>query len=107
MPLHTEDLIGFGGWLAQNPASLKENASCCGLSALKTLKAWACLGGSVKRLTLDFGSGHGLTLREIEPHVRFCTDSMEPAWDSVSLSLSLPLPCSGARSLSLSLKINK
>ena len=38
---------------------------------------------SVKRLTLDFGSGHDLTVHEIEPRVRLCTDS------TLSLSLSL------------------
>ena len=42
---------------------------------------------SVKCPTLDFGSGHDLTIREFEPHSRVCTDSTEPAWDSVSLSL--------------------
>ena len=47
----------------------------------------------VKHLTLDFvGSGHDLMLCEIEPHVRFHTDSTEPAWDS--LPFSLPIPCS-------------
>ena len=44
---------------------------------------------SVKRLTLDFGSGRDLTVRGIEPHVGLCTDSTEPSWDSLSLSLSL------------------
>ena len=34
---------------------------------------------SVKRLTLDFGSGHGLTAREIEPRVGLCADRAEPA----------------------------
>ena len=55
----------------------------------------------VKHPTLDFGSGHDLTVHEFEPHVKFCTGSAEPAWDSLSpffLSLSL---------LALSLKINK
>ena len=51
---------------------------------------------SVKRLTLDFGSGHDLMVRGIEPRVGLCADSVEPAWDFLSLSL-----------LSLSLKINK
>ena len=46
---------------------------------------------SVNGLTLDFSSGRDLTVREIEPHVRLCADSAEPAWDSLSLSLSLPL----------------
>ena len=60
---------------------------------------------SIKRPTLCFGSGHGLTGCGFEPHVWFCNDGMEPAWDSVSYSLlhsaSPPLM------LSLSLKINK
>ena len=52
---------------------------------------------SVKRPTLDFGSGHGLTVREFEPCVGLCVDSVELALDS--LSLCPPL-------LVLSLKIN-
>ena len=47
-------------------------------------------------MTLDFGSGHDLTVHEFEPCVRFCADSEEPTWDSLSLPLSV--------SLSLSLK---
>ena len=60
---------------------------------------------SVEYLMLDFGSDHDLTVHGIEPCVRFCTDSVEPAWDSLSPSLFLLLPhlCS----CSLSLKINK
>ena len=57
-----------------------------------------CPGGSVKRLTLDFGSGHDLTVLEIEPHIGVGADSAEPAWDSLSFPLSLP---------ALSLKIKK
>ena len=34
---------------------------------------------SVKRLTLDFGSGHDLVVPEIKPCVQLCTDSAEPA----------------------------
>ena len=45
----------------------------------------------VKRLTLGFGSGHDLVVGEFEPRVRFCVDSTEPAWNSLSLSLSLSL----------------
>ena len=45
---------------------------------------------SVKRLTLDFGSGHDLTVCEFEPQVRLSSDSVEPAWDPLSLSLSAP-----------------
>ena len=55
---------------------------------------------SVKRLTLDFGSGHNLTGHGIEPRVS-CTDSTEPAWGSLSPRLSAPFPHV------LSLKINK
>ena len=57
------------------------------------------LGGSVG---LDFGSGHDLTVRELEPRVRLYTDSVEPAWDSFSPSLSAP-----PHSRLLSLKTNK
>ena len=57
----------------------------------------------VKHLTLDFGSGHDLTVCEMELHIELCTDSTEPAWDSLSLSLC-PSP---ARSLSLSLSLSK
>ena len=47
----------------------------------------------VKRLTLDFSSGHDLMVREFQPHVRLCADSAEPVWDSLSLlSLSLTSP---------------
>ena len=53
----------------------------------------------VKCLALDFGSDHDLMVYEIEPYSRFCANSMEPAWDSLSPSLSTP-PL-----LSLSLKI--
>ena len=58
---------------------------------------------SVKRLTLGFRSGHGLTVHEFEPHRGLCADSVEPAWDSMNPSLSaLPL-----RSLSLFLKLKE
>ena len=40
----------------------------------------------VKLSTLDFGSGHGLTVCEIKPGVGLCGDSAESAWDSLSLS---------------------
>ena len=30
-------------------------------------------------IRLDFGPGHDLTAGGIEPHARFCIDSMEPA----------------------------
>ena len=58
-----------------------------------TRGAW--VAQSVKRMTLDFVSGHDLTVCEFEPHIGLCPDSVEPAWVSVSpLSLSLPPPLS-------------
>ena len=71
--------------------------------------AWMAL--LVKCSTLDFGSGHDLTVREFEPHVKLCTGCVESAWDSLSPSLPPPLPlpcwCTCVCALSLSLKINK
>ena len=46
---------------------------------------------SVKLLTLDLGSGHNLMVLEIQPHVRLCTKSAEPAWDPLSLPPPAPL----------------
>ena len=43
---------------------------------------------SVKHPTFDFGSSHDLTVCEFKPCLGLCTDSMEPAWDILSLSLS-------------------
>ena len=43
---------------------------------------------ALKHPTLGFTSGHDLTVREIEPRVRLCADSVEPTWDSLSPSLS-------------------
>ena len=60
---------------------------------------------SVKHPTLDFGSGHDLTVREFEPDVGICADSVEPAWDS--LSPSLPLCSSPTCALSLKYNLRK
>ena len=57
----------------------------------------------VNRLTLDFSSGHDLTVGEFEP--RICSDSMEIAWDTLSPFLSLSLSLSAPLLLSIS-KIN-
>ena len=51
---------------------------------------------SVKCLTPGFGSGHDLMVCEFKPHGELCADSVEPAWDP----LSLPLPCLCSVSLS-------
>ena len=62
---------------------------------------------SVKRPTLDFGSGHDLTVCEFKPRIGLCTHSEEPALDPLSPSLC-PSPACILLSLSLSLsKINK
>ena len=61
---------------------------------------------SVKRPTLGLGSGHDLTVHEVEMHLGLCTDGTEPAWDSVSPSLSLSLSAPSPLALSLS-KLNK
>ena len=58
---------------------------------------------SNKHHTLDLDPGLDLRVGKFEPRIGLCTDSVEPAWDSLSLPLSLSLPdlCY------LSLKINK
>ena len=59
------------------------------------------LGGSVSEVLVDFSSSHDLMICEIEPCIGLCTDSIEPAWDS--LCPSPACPCSLSLSLSLSL----
>ena len=44
----------------------------------------ACVAQSVKRTTLDFSSGHDLTVCEFKPHIGFCADGSESAWDFLS-----------------------
>ena len=46
----------------------------------------------VETLTLDFNSGHDLTVLGLEPHVGLHAVDTEPAWDSLSPSLSVPAP---------------
>ena len=68
-------------------------------------KAW--VAQSVKRPTLDFGSGHNLTVHEFEPRTGLCADSGEPVWDAVSPGLSAPPPPPLMLMLSLSLPLSK
>ena len=69
---------------------------------VKNTDSWdAWVTQSVKCLILGFGSGHDLMVHGFKPCVGLCTDSSEPAWDSLSPPHALSL------SLSLSLKINK
>ena len=60
---------------------------------------------SVGSQTLDFGSGHDLTVPGFKPHMGLCAGSGESAWDSLSPSFSAPPLLE--LSLFLSLKINK
>ena len=61
---------------------------------------------SAKHPTLDFSSGHDLTVCGMEPCNRLCADSGEPAWDSLSHSLFTPrLVCMCSLSLSQKKKI--
>ena len=76
------------------------------------LGAW--VARLVKPLTLDFVSGHDLLVCEIELlvceielRVRFCADSVEAAWDSLSLSLCSSPTSACVRALFLSKLINK
>ena len=57
---------------------------------------------SVKCPILDFGSGHDLTVHELEPPVGLWADSAEPAWDSVSASPLLTCGCEHEHFLFLS-----
>ena len=52
--------------------------------------AW--VAQSVKRLALNFCSGHDLTVCGFEPPIGLCAGSVGPAWDSLSPSLSVPPP---------------
>ena len=61
----------------------------------------------VKCPTLDFGSGHNLTVHGIKPQVRLPTDSVEPARDSLYLSFCSSPMLALAHSLSQNKTINK
>ena len=53
---------------------------------VKISKLWGVwVAPSVKQPTLAFGSGHDLTVLEMEPLLGLCAHSTEPAWDSFSL----------------------
>ena len=60
---------------------------------------------SVKHSTLDFDSGHDLMFLKTELHIELCTDSKEPAWNS--LSTPPQLVCTRVRALSLKNKLKK
>ena len=80
-----------------NPQNHKKNNTFWG-------GAWA--SQSVKCPALDVSSGHDLMARETEPHNELCADSVEPAWDSLSLSAPPLHTHMHAFSLSLSLSLS-
>ena len=45
--------------------------------------------GWFSQLSINFSSGHDLTISRFEPHIGLCADSTEPALDSLSPCLSL------------------
>ena len=47
---------------------------------------------SVEHPTVNFGSGHDVTIHEIEPRIGLCADGAGPAWDSLSPPPSLSAP---------------
>ena len=57
----------------------------------------------VEHPTLNFSSGHDLTVGEFKPHVRLCADRVESAWDP----LFLPLPHLRALSVSVVLPLSQ
>ena len=72
---------------------------------IKARGAW--VAPSVKRLTLDFGSGRDLTFSGVESRVGLWAGSTAPAWDSLFSSLSAAPPLTRACSLSVSPSQNK
>ena len=56
----------------------------------------------IKCLAFDFGSCHDLTVHEFELCIGVCVDSLDLAWDSLSLPLSLSASASLVLSLSVS-----
>ena len=61
---------------------------CKGRVILNRKVRGAGVAQSVEGPTLDFSSGHDLTVSEFKPRFWLSTASMEPAWDSLSSSLS-------------------
>ena len=106
-PLSTPEAIESSllwGCIGSSPHGCLLSSKSEGVHFLDFLYLWTLnlllrvhLGGasgaqSVKHPTFDLGSCHDLTDYEIEPHLRFCTDSADPCVE-FSLSFSLTLPC--------------
>ena len=58
--------------------------------SLKIKHRGSWVAQSVRSPTPGFGSGRDLTVCEFKPCLKFCADSAEPAWNSLSPSLSAP-----------------
>ena len=57
---------------------------------LKRLLMGCLVAQSIECLTLEFSSGHDLTVLGIEPPMGLCVELEEPAWDSFSPTLPAP-----------------
>ena len=62
---------------------------------------------SVKRLTLDFGSGHDLVVHEFKPRIRLLALTAQSLLGILFPSLSAPLPLSAPPMHTHSLNMNK
>ena len=67
-------------WDSLSPSLFAPPLCTLSLSVSKTNTLWGtCVAQSVKRPTLDFGSGHDLMVCWFEPRIRLCADNVEPA----------------------------
>ena len=85
---------------------------CCFFLSFPECFKGTILGGTwvsqlVKRPTLDFSSGQDLRVLGFEPCARLCTNSVEPAWDSLSPSLCPSPAPSLVLTLSKQIKLKK
>ena len=76
--------VGDREEITPKPTGISEKNRTNGTENEREWGTW--VAQSVKRQTLDFGSGHDLMVCGFESHVRLRTDSGEPAWGSLSLS---------------------
>ena len=65
-----------------------QNIMCVHLPSTSAGIRGAWVAQLVEHLTLDFGSGHELTVRGIEPCIGLHAESAETAWDTISPFLS-------------------
>ena len=94
-----------GKWFCQGKIMHKEPIKDNSSNKKEYGVAW--VAQSVKHPTLDFSSGHDLTVQELQPHIGLCADSAQSLLGVLSLHLSVPLPRLHVCALSVSLKINK